>query len=250
MAEQSSPHTPMPLEQPAPAAPNRFALYLKPVGVDHHACIQLVNEEQKKWGGIHATLCSFAPRSGSGALGAHSTSLKKSMKLAADAARAHSACWTLGKDAPLDVRVKKDRPCVGCSNVTLKLPKGSRTLQALTHSLQQRGLQDVRAPERLHVTLGRCEYISEETVAEVQRVLRDAHWKLVIVRGTEVGEPLRATRFNEEIALEWEPDHAAAPPGYAAVVLAVTHQDHGQCILLFLEGGGKGKGTWHHPWKI
>ena len=91
----------------APQRPPRFAIYLKPVsdahGCDVNAitCIQRVNRFQKQWGGIHITLCSFAPAARSHHANAHKASLTTSMKQAAAAIKKRRpgiGQWTIGRD--------------------------------------------------------------------------------------------------------------------------------------------------------
>ena len=96
------------------SAVNTFALYLRPsLPVDVSsaqgpfmtwgaACMAAAAREQAGWGGLHATLCSFAPKLSSAAAGHHGSGLNQTALAVQQAvqARRQGGRWRLEKAAP------------------------------------------------------------------------------------------------------------------------------------------------------
>ena len=59
---------------------DRYALYLRPLDSDGQPLyVPEASEAQKRWGGLHVTLCGFAPKKGSGAPQTHPFSLVEAL---------------------------------------------------------------------------------------------------------------------------------------------------------------------------
>ena len=85
---------------------DRFALYLRPLDSDGQPLyVPEASEAQKRWGGLHVTLCGFAPKKDSGALQTHPFSLvetlHKTFLAAKSAAKPGETHWCLSRDATL-----------------------------------------------------------------------------------------------------------------------------------------------------
>ena len=184
---------------------DRFAVYLRPETAALQcdpAALAAATANQKKWGGLHVTLCSFAPKKGDDGAGrAHRSSLRRALAAAAEAMRdvAGKSRWRLGDSAAERLALYEYGPSGEQAGVGL--PPASRALHALCGALSELGLQNVRPPEQLHMTLGRLEAGAAEAVrCALQRC---PGWELVIAKCAAHEPELRATQFNEVMPLSW-----------------------------------------------
>lgn len=170
--------------------PPTFALYLRPLGLGlegggGHAALLLraAHESQRRWGGLHVTLCSFAAKcsdrgraaaaAAQGALGAHHRgSLREALvAMHAAAARAGPTApaggpasrpghWNLRHDggaaAPGGGTLAAAVPHAEARHAGLRmlaLPAGSPTLGAICRACARAGMHNARRPEQLHMTI-------------------------------------------------------------------------------------------------
>ena len=88
---------------------DRYALYLRPLDSNGQPGQPLyvpeASEAQKRWGGLHVTLCGFAPKKDSGAPQTHPVSLvealHKTFLAVKSAAKPGETYWCLSCDATL-----------------------------------------------------------------------------------------------------------------------------------------------------
>ena len=85
---------------------DRYALYLRPLDSDGQPLyVSEASEAQKRWGGLHVTLCGFAPKKDSGAPQTHPFSLvealSKTFLAAKSAAKPGETHWCLSSDSTL-----------------------------------------------------------------------------------------------------------------------------------------------------
>jgi hypothetical protein len=186
---------------------DRFAVYLRPETAALQcdpAALAAATANQKKWGGLHVTLCSFAPKNGDDDTGsAHGSSLRRALAAAAEAMRdvASETRWRLGDSADERLALYEYGPSGELASRGVGLPTATRTLHALCGALSELGLQNVRRPDQLHMTLGRLEVGAAEAVrCALQRC---PGWELVIAKCAAHEPELRTTQFNEVMPLSW-----------------------------------------------
>ena len=131
-----------------PISRDRFALYLRPLDANgEHLIIPGASESQERWGGLHCTLCSFAPALDSGAPDAHSgavpAALERGVRAMKDAAPPGG--WTIAHDASLSD-----------DNDMLKLPADA-SLEALCAAVADAGMSKARKTKTLHISIDDAE---------------------------------------------------------------------------------------------
>ena len=192
----------------------RFALYLRPLNPHGWPLyVECASRSQKRWGGLHCTLCGFAPEAGSGAQTAHPSSPQDALDMAYAAAvsAAHSdfvASSAMASDSPASqwqLRSNAPLPADGRALLLSPTARGDsdRTLDAIAAAVEELGLLNARPAASLHISIGS----DDAGVAEVVReALRTAtRWELVIARCRAGVVPLQLTdvRPSERRELEW-----------------------------------------------
>jgi len=180
---------------------DRFALYLRPLN-ENGAPLNVpgATESQERWGGLHATLCGFAPKQGArGAKVKHPSSLIDTLDRAHSAAGAAAAQsgageWRLSRDAILPAE----------HNALMLLPTStgdSPTLRAIAEVVTSAGLLNARPAESLHISIGSADAARAQAV---RAALMDApRWELVIAKCHAGTERLKVTEFRESKELAW-----------------------------------------------
>eukprot|EP00929_Paragymnodinium_shiwhaense_P025217 TRINITY_DN15314_c0_g1_i1.p1 TRINITY_DN15314_c0_g1~~TRINITY_DN15314_c0_g1_i1.p1 ORF type:complete len:211 (-),score=41.03 TRINITY_DN15314_c0_g1_i1:633-1265(-) len=200
-----------------------YSLYLRPA-LKLTEEVQLAMDCQRKWGGMHATLCSFAAKCSEGEAphAAHGSSLKVAMQ------EMHAAAMPpcLGDGAKLNVsdypqkckrwRLETDALLPESASeklVMLMLPKEAHVLRAITSVAKKMHLWNARPVESLHITLGPRHLFPPETVEAIRQQLRECvDWRIVIVK-CNPWEPVRCvSEDRESLTLEWHDLHESNPP--------------------------------------
>ena len=184
---------------------DRFALYLRPLDESGKPLyVAGATESQQRWGGLHATLCGFAPAD-AGASVAHPCSLVATLENAWSAAAAATAAaepeakrWKLSADAALPSR----------GQMLMLLPSAwsetsdSRTLRAISNEVSSAGLVNARAVEDLHISMGAAGN-SARADAVREALLQAQRWELAIAKCCAGTTPLQVTEFCERKELAW-----------------------------------------------
>jgi hypothetical protein len=166
--------------------PAQYAIYLRPVALQG-AAVDAASASQKRWGGLHVTLCSFAPkltgtvkpqaRGGASSSQSHAGSVRaalQAMHSAACAVAYHDkrhGSWQLAPTAALErlERVPREadrsqreplpsdgtaaaRPRTG-SYYMFGFPPDCPTLGAICAAAAGAGMLNARHPETLHLTM-------------------------------------------------------------------------------------------------
>ena len=182
------------------AAFDRLALYLRPLDV-MGGPLQVSNASasQERWGGLHATLCSFAPAHDSGAPVAHRRPVLAALERAHAAVRAAlppgASRWSLARETQ-GAALLHD----GGKKLMLMPPStaeagGSRALHALSDALGESGLCNARPAERLHLSCGDAE--GAAAVRDVLLSCEPERWELCVVKCAAGVAPLRVTEVCE-----------------------------------------------------
>jgi len=189
---------------------DRFALYLRPLDSDGQPLyVSEASEAQKRWGGLHVTLCGFAPKKGSGAPQTHPASLVETLSKAFLAVKATAKPgenhWSLKSDSTL--------PLVGSKLMLYPRENGElcNTLSAISETVTSSGLLNARAAETLHVSIGHSDptsanitQVDATRAARVRTALAQVkRWELVIAKCQTGTMPLQVTEFRESKELMW-----------------------------------------------
>ena len=192
---------PMPLPFSSAAAVDTFALYLRPhlaLGSARWAVgWQAADHLQQNWGGLHVTLCSFAPKLSSGAHGHHGGGLTETLRQV-QARLFHArgpggglARWQLAaRHGPIWYR--RDHVLM----IQLQTAAPSENLSAICHVVQSAGMVNPRSAANLHLTLGDtrrlpplpggatfpAEGANEPLPPELAADLYEAHWALSVAK--------------------------------------------------------------------
>eukprot|EP00937_MAST-01D_sp_MAST-1D-sp2_P000266 g266.t1 len=193
---------------------DRYALYLCPclAGGEMSASAPATTDavqSQARWGGLHVTLCGFAPAAGAAAPQTHAASLRvvlsRAHAAAADAwaaagaepggAAAGAGTFQLGRDASL-----------AAAGETLQLLAGAKrsaqlALCAIADTVAAAGLVNPRSAASLHVSIGSAAPARAEAVRALLRAAPS--WELVIAKCRAGTAPLRVTQLRERRALAW-----------------------------------------------
>lgn len=179
---------------------DRFALYLRPLDANGQPLfVPGATESQERWGGLHATLCGFAPKKGSpGASATHPSSLVNTLNMVYAAAKSSAkqgvGKWRLSRDAWL--------PLDGRALVLLPTDTGkSRTLRAISEAVSSAGLLNARAAEELHISIGTAD--PARVQATRNALLGAPRWEVVIAKCEAGTTPLQVTSFRESRELVW-----------------------------------------------
>jgi len=141
---------------PPPRGPDLFAVYLRPnlpLATSQWASGWAKAAEQQQaagWGGLHVTMCSFAPNLSSGQPGHHGGSLRgvlQAMLEEVQQVKGSGQRWQLSARHPVPYLYTRGT----CLMVALP---ASRTLTALTSCVLKHAMVNARAVSDLHVTLG------------------------------------------------------------------------------------------------
>jgi len=191
------------------AGPDYYAIYLRPRKLPRSGDIDAAKEFNRRWGGIHVKLCSFAPDKGEGskAVPAHGTALEdavRAMRVAAvNASGAMSLSgWKLPDDAELPVTYARD------SGVAmLKMPEDSAGLKALCKTAATANLKKPRKPNELHVTIGDSARADRVRAA----LLECETWELAIAKSPRSEQGVRVNGFLEVTPIRFGDDSSASP---------------------------------------
>mmetsp|Transcript_104944 Transcript_104944/g.197732 ORF Transcript_104944/g.197732 Transcript_104944/m.197732 type:complete len:197 (-) Transcript_104944:71-661(-) len=189
-----------------------YSLYLRPDLPGDVEVVRTAANCQKRWGGVHATLCSFAHKAneidatrachGSSLLRTMQAMLEASVPPGLDACKgaevAGAARWKLNPDEELPDADPDD------DLVILRLPHQSPTLCAIAKVAREMGLANARKAKELHITLGPRRKFSRESIEAMRDELRSCtSWRIVIVK-CQVGESeLCVSQLRESVVLEW-----------------------------------------------
>lgn len=198
-----------------------YCLYLRPQ-VPHGDVADRANACQQRWGGLHATLCSFAPKAISRCKGAHGGSLIRAMEAMHKAAKAsepseppisHETSHHQARDQDsravnvslgLDPLEALPEVYPRSRVVILRLPGSSQVLRAISAVAADKELVNARRPEELHITLGPRRQFPPRDVEAMRSTLRACtRWRLVIVKCKAGEKELCVSEDREELALEW-----------------------------------------------
>ena len=184
----------VPRQQAKAPAAAQYAVYLRPVD-DSAAQRQFARHGgSSRWGGLHATLCSFAPKSSSGsARHAHRGSTLaalRQMRAAAQAAAPSSAQGWRPTAALLRLQA---------STVSID-GDASRTLVAVCTAGRRCGLLNARKPKSLHITIGTEFRGDRDALAEA---LCSSRWELAIAKWSGQGK-LHSSELRERLPMEWQ----------------------------------------------
>ena len=152
-------------------------------------------------GGLHVTLCAFAPKLGSGAPQAHPTSLVKTMKSvhasAVLAAKHGKSSWKLSNRTTLPPSSNGD-----ALRVLGTASGDSDTLKAIADAVAAAGLLNARAAKTLHLSIG--DGLTPRNQEDMRSMLRRAlRWELSIAKCAAGVTPLQVTEFRESMELKW-----------------------------------------------
>jgi hypothetical protein len=183
---------PMPLPFSSAAAVDTFALYLRPhlaLGSARWAVgWQAADHLQQNWGGLHVTLCSFAPKLSSGVHGHHGGGLKETLR---QVQACLSARWQLAaRHGPIWYR--RDHILM----IQLQTAAPSKNLSGICRVVQSAGMVNPRSAADLHLTLGDtrrlpplpggaafpAEGANEPLPPELAADLYEAHWALSVAK--------------------------------------------------------------------
>ena len=183
---------PMPLPFSSAAAVDTFALYLRPhlaLGSARWAVgWQAADHLQQNWGGLHVTLCSFAPKLSSGVHGHHGGGLKETLR---QVQACLSARWQLAaRHGPIWYRRNH------ILMIQLQTATPSKNLSGICRVVQSAGMVNPRSAADLHLTLGDtrrlpplpggaafpAEGANEPLPPELAADLYEAHWALSVAK--------------------------------------------------------------------
>eukprot|EP00933_Yihiella_yeosuensis_P043843 TRINITY_DN38832_c0_g1_i1.p1 TRINITY_DN38832_c0_g1~~TRINITY_DN38832_c0_g1_i1.p1 ORF type:complete len:223 (+),score=37.18 TRINITY_DN38832_c0_g1_i1:57-725(+) len=193
---------------------NVYAVFLRPDFGDKNAVVDLAEGCQQRWGGLHSTLCSFAPKLASGEECAHGSSL---------IITTHNMLQAATPPALAEVSGNKELSGHGCVRwkldanaelpetdpkgawVSLRLPgSSSHVLTAMTRTAKQMQLYKARTPDSLHIALGQRSHFPPEQIEAMRVLLRNCNtWNLVIVKCIAGEKQLRVSEDREKLPLEW-----------------------------------------------
>ena len=182
-----------------PTTIDKFSLYLRPglpLATSRWAGWTAAAAQQHIWGGLHVTLCSFAPKLSSGTTGHHGGSLVSvlnsvEVQRAVTGVRLPSGVqphWQLSEDRH-GVPVWYTRGGI----TMIRLPRSS-TLDRLCRCVLEHGLVNARAPHELHLTLGNhaampapkggfpTEGATQPLPRELHTDLCEASWRVTIAK--------------------------------------------------------------------
>ena len=160
---------------------SREAIYLRPLDIHGNWLeVEGASESQRRWGGLHVTLCSFAPQPGIGAPLPHGRSIVDALDSAAAAASAAggSSSWRLSR-----ARIYRGG---------VSLPRDEPTLVAICNAVAAAGLLKARAVTSLHCSCGEGH---EEAV--LQALLNCTRWELCIASCSRNVSPLCVSGITE-----------------------------------------------------
>jgi hypothetical protein len=183
---------PMPLPFSSAASVDTFALYLRPhlaLGSARWAVgWQAADHLQQDWGGLHVTLCSFAPKLSSGVHGHHGGGLKETLR---QVQACLSARWQLAaRHGPIWYRRNH------ILMIQLQTATPSNNLSGICRVVQSAGMVNPRSAADLHLTLGDtrrlpplpggaafpAEGANEPLPPELAADLYEAHWALSVAK--------------------------------------------------------------------
>ena len=172
---------------------DRFALYLRPLDAyGQHLTVSGASDTQERWGGLHCTLCSFAPAHDSGAPQMHSSAVLVALERAVSAVKAAASPgasrWTVAKDASL---------CY--SRRMIELPDDA-SLKALCTAVAVAGMCSARKAETLHISVGEAEGGEAARAA----LLACGRWEVCVAKCAAGVEPLRVSEIVERMELVWD----------------------------------------------
>lgn len=205
---------------------DRWALYLRPL--DDTTGLPVVvagaTETQERWGGLHCTLCSFAPAIGSGGAQEHGESAEAALEAAFAAARAaagqdlssltfqgageytsHFCCCFR--------RMQAAEVLPECNGMLLLAPAAAETtlwrvLGAITKAVAASRLRNARSLESLHVSCGGV----AGAKATRRALLECSAWELCIAQCGAGTTSLRVTAIGERRVLRWAASHPDPAP--------------------------------------
>jgi len=182
--------------------PDLYAIYLRPRRIQRQKEVIAAMEFNRRWGGLHATLCSFAIDHGAGGEAkrsvAHGSDIESAMSSIhmAGQPRTLSSFQLDKKSAKLPITRSKTHPGIAM----LKLPADHPGLKAMCAAAAAAGLKNARKPEELHITIG-----DEANAAGVREALWACeHWELSIAKSSGGEKEIRVQQFVDVKVLKWD----------------------------------------------
>ena len=202
---------------------DRYALYLRPLdsaGAPLH--VDGATDAQERWGGLHATLCSFAPPHDSSGKPTHRGDVFKALESVHAAAIAAAqttappgvSCWQLRNEGAT-------LPAKSHGKGLLLLPTGIEgrkgrgtmsTLTAMSAAVGDAGMCNPRPADTLHVSCGSV----DGAEAAREPLLACGRWEVCVVKCAAGEAPLRVTEVVERRELCWADAGSGAAAGEVA----------------------------------
>lgn len=180
--------------------PDLFAIYLRPRRLQRKAEVVSTMEFNRRWGGIHITLCSFAPPYATEANARtppHGCDLDSAMTSLHMAGQPKTlSSFKIDKSAKLPLVHSKSHPGIAM----LKMPADHVGLRAICNAASAAGLRNARKVEDMHVTVG-----DELNVDGVREALWACeYWELALAKSSGKEREIRVTGFVEVKPLTWD----------------------------------------------
>ena len=174
---------------------DRYALYLRPLDANGAPLeVAGASASQERWGGLHATLCSFAPSKDSGASVAHTGALGKALDRAFNAVKVAAGqaatSWFLKAIDSLEA---------SHGGRALDLPQNP-CLEAMCAAVAAAGVCNPRPAHKLHISIGDAEAADAARAA----LIACKRWEVCVAKCARGVNPLRVSEIVERRELAWE----------------------------------------------
>ena len=185
---------------------DRYSLYLRPldplertgIGIRNGIQVPGATESQDNWGGLHCTLCSFAPVAGRGCPMHHDPSdLRETLDdvfARASAVSRAAPRWQLACTEPLPVNGQMLMLYPTATDET------KRTLEAIAEAVAEAGMLQPRPAADLHISIGGADAARVEAV---RTALANALWEVRIAKCQAGQNQLRVTQLRESRQFGW-----------------------------------------------
>ncbi|KAL1496546.1 hypothetical protein AB1Y20_014152 [Prymnesium parvum] len=211
-SSRKPPRAPAPLVADGPAL---YAIYLRPRRLKRKPEVVAAMEFNRRWGGLHVALCSFARPPGQGEP-SHPRPVDDALRALHEAGRPRTlASFRLTREsARLPLVTRSDA-------AMLQLPADHPGLRAMCKAAAAAGLRGARRADELHLAIG--DAASADGVREALWACE--HWELALARASGGEKGIRVTAFLEVKPLSWDAGRPAERPvGSAASRRSATSQ--------------------------
>lgn len=181
----------------SPDHPDLYAVYLRPRRLKRKSEVIAAMEFNRRWGGLHVTLCSFAPISGSPGT-CHGSDLDAAMISIQEAGQPKTlTAFKLTKQtAKLPLIYSKANSGVAM----LKLPSDHPALRAMCAAASAAGLKQARKADELHITIGNAS--NADVVREALWACE--YWEVALAKSSSAEAEIRVNGFVDVRPLTWE----------------------------------------------